>query len=805
MRWPLSEYVLKGIFLGLLLFAALNAPDPLAAGRVGLWLLGGLAVGLAVAAVQKLREGFRPAGRPLTFLLFLLLESPTLVYAGSVLGLAVGALTLRPPDADNRLLLAMIGGGAVLGLGLAGLRLIREPNRRLAAALAGAAALVAGGIFLLDYYPDLVPEANQRTLGTFILLGLPFFYLLTFVGEAEESEAEVAAWCAAMALGIWLFRLTQNMPLIGLALPAAIYFVYTKRVLPGLRVFKHTLRGMSYARLGRYRPALTALRRAVQLDPDNRLARDALWELHRDLDAARIGRDPELVGLIDPNLCLDRAAALLLADRPGEAQIAEANHLLDLVIGQAPALLPQVSYWRAVAATHVKRYDQAAEELTRLLDSEPWPANDPSRRAVLLPAWQLALTLHPELNRRVGTPELPKPGRRLEAIAAAERALATNPDDAGAWTLKRLLYSQLTEAEYAAGPVAEFDHAYAQQLGLALINDPARWQRGVEYLRIAARGLPLNGPSLFTQVAQAYERAGDAESTRQALEQGKQAGLAAGPKALPDAERHTYFVLVKRLADDAAARGDLRAAVANYQLYTQYERSGLETLRLLADLHERLGDALSALRVNEQALLYSAKDRDLLERRDKYYYSVMPEHLRGAPDQLKQAINVDYCLQKSRQLLDARDADWDVLDWAQHLAELAMALKPESLAARVLLARAKLRRGERDEAVTLLESVRAPKPERFETDADQEAWYLACRLLGDLYLRELDRPELAVACYADFRSSSKSGADTLYKLGEAYERLGEMKRAAKYYEQVTAYDNHPLAPDARDALRRVQA
>jgi tetratricopeptide (TPR) repeat protein len=244
--------------------------------------------------------------------------------------------------------------------------------------------------------------------------------------------------------------------------------------------------------------------------------------------------------------------------------------------------------------------------------------------------------------------------------------------------------------------------------------------------------------------------------------------------------------------------------VADYQLYTQYERSGVETLRLLADLHERLGDALSALRVNEQALLYTAKDRDLLARRDKYYYSATPDQVRDAPDALKQAIDTAYCSQKARQILDSRDIDWELLDWAQHLAELVLAIRPESLAGRVLLARAKLRRGERDEAVALLQSVHAPKPEKFETGEDQDAWYLACRLLGDLYLRELDRPDLAVACLTDFRTSSKSGADTLYKLGEAYERLGEPKRAAKYYEQVTAYDNHPLAPDARDALRRVK-
>jgi tetratricopeptide (TPR) repeat protein len=803
MRWPLSEYVLKGVFLGLLLYAALSAPDAAAAARVGLWLGGGLAVGLLVAAARKLAQGFRPAGRPLTYLLFVLLESPGVIYAGSILGLAIGAFTLTP-DEDRSLLAYTVGGGAVLGFGLASLRSVQRPNVRLGVALAAGAALAAAAIGILVTYPEMLSEDKQKTLGIFLLLGLPFFYLLTFVGEAEESEVEVAAWCAALAVAVWLVRLTPSYPSIGLLLPLVVYFVYTRQVLPGLRVFKHTLRGISYSRLGRYRPALQALRRAAQLDPTNRLAREALWEVHRDLDAARIAADPELVNLIDPNLCLDRAAALLLADRPTAAQRSEATHLLDLVAGQAPHLLPQATYWRAVADTHGGAVDRAAGGLVRLLDPTSWPANDPSRKSVLLMAWQLALTLHPELAHRVGSVEVTKPGRRLEAIAAVERALIDVPDDAESWKLKRLLYRDVTEAEYDAGPVAEFDHAYAHQLGLALVADASRWRRGAEYLRLAARGLPHNAASIYTQVAQAYERAGEADAARDALDAGKRAGLQVGPKTLPDDERHAYFALVRRLAEDAVARGDLRSAVEDYQLYTLYDRAGLETYRTLADLHEQLGDALAALRVNEQALVYNAKDRDLLARRDRYYYSVMPEQLRSAPDSLKQAVDVRYCLTKARQVLDHRDSDFESLDWAQHLAEVALAVQPEGIAAQVLLARAKLRRGDRDEAAAMLEAVRTPKPEKFATDEDQEAWYLACRLLGDLYLRELDRPDLAVECYTAFRTSAKSGADTLYKLGEAHERLGEAKRAAKFYEQVTAYDEHPLAPDARAALMRVR-
>src|SRR5262249_43707275 len=159
-----------------------------------------------------------------------------------------------------------------------------------------------------------------------------------------------------------------------------------------------------------------------------------------------------------------------------------------------------------VAHTHARLFDQAAAELERLLDPTDSAPDDPSRCSVLLPAWQLALMWHAELNRRSGTPQLALPGRRMEAIAAVGRHLAANPDDTEVWNLKRLLYSGVTEAEYAAAtredqPAADFDHAYTQQLGLALIDDTARWQRGGEYLRLAARGLPALGPSLFSQIA----------------------------------------------------------------------------------------------------------------------------------------------------------------------------------------------------------------------------------------------------------------------------------------------------------------
>jgi len=132
-------------------------------------------------------------------------------------------------------------------------------------------------------------------------------------------------------------------------------------------------------------------------------------------------------------------------------------------------------------------------------------------------------------------------------------------------------------------------------------------------------------------------------------------------------------------------------------------------------------------------------------------------------------------------------------------------LRPDDPSVKVLVARVRLRLGERDAALAVLEDVFHGKPEKFASDDDEDAWLLGARLLGDLYLNDYDRPDLAIPCFTAYRSSPKSGADTLYKLGQAYERTGDARRAAKFYEQVTGYDGHPLASSARDALWRVKS
>jgi len=827
MRWLQTEYLLKGIYLGLVLFAALalasippgdsaRLQDGLL--RINLSALVGLALALGISAVIRLREGIRVGKRVFAFILFLLLEGPMLAYTGILAGTFVGIYLLDASQLEQLrpMLVPVVGGAALAGFVFGLLRQIRDRSARMLLVLLLAAGLVTAGLSWLSIvqfsWLSTLPTyqlGNPTAFAIQLLLGIPLFYLLTFAGQEEESEVEIGVICGLLGLGLALLvgeqRQFASLPFL---IPVVLYFFYTLRVLPGLRVLKHAFRGLSYSRMGKYRRALIAFRRALQLEPNNSLAREGFWEVHRSLNFEQLADDPQMLALVDLDLCLDRAGTLLLS-KPNAKQLEEANSLLDLVLRLAPARHPQVSYWRAVAATHAGELDRAAAELERLLDPEVYGADNPYRLGVLLPAWQLALMLHSGLRQRVGEPQLAIAGRRMDAIAAVERHLADNPNDPAVVPLKRLLYDGLTEAEYnvgAGGPdlTANYvDHAYLQHLGVGLIDDDTRWQRGGEYLRLAARGLPALGPSLFVQIAQAQQRAGHFEEARHNYGLARRAGQAVGPKNLDETQRQAYFATVKFLAEEALQRGDVEAAIENFRLYSESERSGIETLRTLASLYEQKGDVLAAARVTDQALQYNAQDADLLDRKDRYYYSIDPNDLKARLEHYATGFDVAYCLQKARTILDRyNDPDW--LDVAQHLLTLALIVRPESLTAKVLLARVELRLGHRDTAIARLQEVRGPaKPERFASGEDEEAWYIASQLLGDLYL-EMERPDLAIACLNDFRKSSRSGAKTLFKLAQAHEQLGDTARAIRCYEQVTAYQGNPLCVEAELAIQRLK-
>ncbi|HKB02330.1 MAG TPA: tetratricopeptide repeat protein [Gemmataceae bacterium] len=817
MRWAKSEYILKGVFLGLLVFVSLQKNlDWAATGRVALWLVGGFLAGLVCAAVKQFRDLKNLGRNPLGFFLFLLLENPFFIYAGIVFGMAgaaidlvsikLAALGLDWDSKDRPLEMSILGycvlGGALFGYGMGELRQVRNPFYRFGLAAVLCAAAGAALYLWLDDVNLLGDQDHRTLLGVHLLLGIPFFYLLVFCGMAEESEVEIAALCATLGLGIWLVQFPKTLPALGFLLPVGLYCVYTIRILRPLRVFKHALRGYGHMEVGRTKDALASFNRALQLDPRHHLARHGLVRLHRGLTIDRL--DAETRSLLNPNLVVSEAAGMLIGATPSAAKLKEANDLLSFVEGQWSQLKPATDYYKAVADTHARILDSAVERLSNLLDPAGWPAGDQFRDSVLFDAWQLALRTHPELKRRVGDVQLPLPGRRVEALRAIERQLGQAPGDPAVVELRRELFADLTEADYAAasagGPPPDFGYAYAEEVGVPLLEQPENWRRGALLVRIAAHGQAERGPGLFLKIAEAAERHGDAAEAKRARQRAREFGHAVGPANLDPDQRAIYFAVVKKLGEEAAAAKDWKEAIYNYTLYSHSEGSGKETLRTLAQMYENDGQVLQALKVTEDALTRGS-DKDLTERKDRYYYSVEANVLRGKADEVRGHFDVKYCLKKAKQLLDSNNPELDVLDWATHLSKVALVMEPKNLVAAVQMARCHLRRGERDEGMKLLEDVREMQSSGGD---EREAREWTLRQLGSLYLDDYNRPDLAIECLKEFLDSEKSGARTRYDLGRAYEAQGDPARALKYYEQAAAYEDNPVRWDAEEAIRRVK-
>jgi tetratricopeptide (TPR) repeat protein len=814
LSWQQTEFLLKGVYLGILVMIAWLLPkwDELA--FIALFTLAGLSLFLGVAAVRKIREGYRVKGRLLGFLIFLLLENPGMVYAGLLVGLSFGAMytfNLRGEDAIPLEAIWPVLGGGVLGGIFYNLRSVRQPMHRFWISLAMIVILVGGAAAFYHFQRDLFDREllsleQRKNIGWLLFLGIPGFYLLTFSGLVEESEIEIAAMCAALGIALWTWISAYHLAIGGavVLLPLGIYLIYTTKYMPALRVFKHALRGMSYRQMGQTRLALISLGRALQYDPQNALASEQMWDIHRDLDFAELKLQPDLVPFLNFDFCLERISHLLQS-KPSPAELSESFKMLELIADEQPDMAPISAYWRAVACLHERNYDESAKQLMSILQLPQYYT--PQRQSIHFSAWYLAMFGHPEMARRVGIPLLGQPGQRMDAIAGVETQLRQTPDDPNARDMKLQLYSELTEREYwtlvqPGQSMLPFNHEYVQQLGLALLDNPQQWQRGCEYLRIAAHGMPLKAANIYIQIGQTHEKHGDNAGLWANYLKAMQIGRAAGVENLTPEDRADLFATVKGIGELALKQNQLDAALEAFKFYSLNEGAGIETYRVLADLFEKKHEIWQALHCCEHALTYNAQDKDLLARKDRYYYSITPQDLQPRLESVRKWFDPQYCRDKARWVIEKFNGDFELLDWASHLTELALVAQPGSHAARLLKARIHRLRGEIPEAVALLEEVRQHRPEKFANEEEEKAWYFGHRMLGDLYLEE--KPADAIECLLEFRKSDEAGADTSFKLGKAYEAIGDFARAAACYEEVTAYERHPLYYEARDALDRVK-
>lgn len=812
MRAHVIEYFLKGIFLGLAIYGALQSgmvedPQPVMFLKLNGIAWGGLLLAFIAGAISQRDQLMVGLKNPTAFILFIALENSGIIFDGVLLGTALGIFVVVPPD--PRLLVSCVGMGGALGISFFSIRKVKSPNIRLGIIFTIATSLCAAIAYFLgatpwNENPLVLPHPNLFSIQ--LIAFLPLFYILTFCGVAEESEIEIGAFSSLLGLALGILTM-EHVPLrtLGFLAPIALFFVYTMRILPALRILKHVFRGMSFAKLGQQKNALMAFKRALQLDPQNNLARNNYWKLHANLDPVNLETDPETMALVDCQLCLDRVESLLIAGKPNEEKRAEALRLLSLVEKLKPSLDEGSRYWRTVLALHDGSHVEAAALLHKNLGNHH-VSEEQLAGKYLYASWSLALSGHPEMKSRVGLPLLSDPAIKMIAIAVVERHIAQQMNDQVAWGIKRFLYSDLTGNIFFRNPPgnpANFDYLFVRDLGLALLEQKKELARGAEYLEIAVFGLPQHAPFLMVQVGKAFTQNNQESEAESYFEKAVTFGRKMGHKNLHDQDRFAYFSALKFLADSFLHRKNADKALEYYHLFAQFERSGVETLRTIANLHEEKGEALAALRAVEQGLIFQSDEKDLLARKDRYLYSITTDELAANRENLAKGFDVEYCIKKAKTILDSKLDGLDWIDVARHMASLALVVRPESIQARTVYARALLRNGERTEAREILEKVREPKPESFSDSDDEDSWFAACQVLGDIYL-ELDDAEKAVACYQDFKKSPKSGARTWYKLGCALEKLNDIKKAIACYEQATAYEGNSFAMQAQEALYRLK-
>lgn len=799
------ENILKGVFLGLLSVAATRSETVAQALGVFSISAAALVVALVFQSFRQRRNTKRSRGHLLASIILALLDNPATVFAFIVGGYAVGELYWQFPLLE---IVAASGAGAVVGVFWDTSLKIRQVWPRRLILLTLGISIVAGIAALFHY--GLVDTVGSRyVVALTLVLGAVLFYVLTFAGRGEETEPEIAVICAGIALALAQLHLPYMARGLIVIVPMAVFVVYCERIRRHLVVFKHVLRGLSHEQEGDLRNALFWYRQALQRNPKSELAVAGNWRVHRKIDLASLAEDDEIVKMIDPIVCLDRARSLLSKSQPSEVELEEAGKLLDIVQCRRQDLPQTIGHERLHVAVLARDGQTAMGVARQLVELEP-PA------AIALPDHELdalfrtwSKLLQDPLLVSSGGPELLNEADYLfRFLATLESRLRQAPQDQQAQSFKAFVYDKLSLELYEnylrdheEDSLDWLDYRFCHQKArlFATEGEPAR---AVDFLRIAEMGLPHDRLILWTEIAELHAQQQSVEATTW-YERVKDLGMQLGPKQLADDQAKPFYRAVRVLGERAIAEQRWQDAIENFQILADWSQTGIATLETLKDLYEKTGDTVLAIRPVEIALQYSLKEsqrKQWAAEKARLYAAVTAEMVTPKLSLVGKYFDFNYCYRRAKRLFEEKQPTEDII----HFLDLA-ALGGERFLLNVnyLLGRSYYRQGNIDDAVLCLEQVKSNRPAHFDDDEQKDAYYSACRLLGDLYLDQRNEPAKAVECYSIYKDYTKSGAETLYRLGCAYEANGQPAHARKWYDMVLVYPGHPRAEDAKRALAKL--
>lgn len=803
-RWLLSEYLLKGLYLGLACQAALSVQS---FRDVAIVVSGTLAAPLLViiVALMRRRSGVAAKGDTFAKIILGLIDHPFLIHAGIPIGAAASFIYLGW-SLPYTLLAAAIG--LSIGAGIYALVALRKRVLR-RGAMTVALLAVLGLVILAVSSGRFAPAGSGGVVAVSLACSALVLYLLTFSGRSEETELDIGMICLLLSLALGSVDTAPTIRSIVLLGPVGLYVVYCERIRKQFVVFKHVVRGMDQERRGNWRDALIAYRLALKTDPKSELATAGSWRVHRQIDPTQIVGQDDLISLIDPDACLVRATALIRSNQPSKENLSEAQQLLEIVDRREPDRHWTIELRRIDALLAENRVEDARlrAKAVSLVDPRSLSELPAVEVESLFQLWTNLLR-QPELLS-VGTALLEEEQAVFDVIAVVEERLSREPNDPSARDYKPFLYRKVDRASFdrfrqrwGGEALARFDFRYCRDVAMEVAGEsPAL---AIELCWIAREGLADEQLSLLFRIAQ-IKQSLDPEQAFALYRQIRDEARAKGLSSLSRNEREALDESVKRLALDAEEKGNTSEAITNWEVFATSDRSGVNTRRRLQSLYESIGDRLNAIRNLQAALAYDLPDKEaktLRAEKSELYTAITPDELRPRLSEVERFFDFDYCYRRAFELFEAKGTDEEVM----HFIELAEQGGAKQLRlVNFLLGRLHLRRSDDRAAALCFEQTAAEPPKQFRNDEEKKAYFRACRTLGELYVERLGEPEKGIKYLSIFKETPESGADTLYLLGKAYEGAGQWKSARKWYDMVLVYPSHPRAAAARDALNRLSA